>query len=498
MSHHHLPHGIRLSPLTSPDDGGGSAGQRRDHPDRGEVDLSPSPRLITGGRRASVQLRQRDTDNAPAMDVANKAVTEALGLAFGVVRLAMIAMLVIFLLSGFQTVKENERGIRLLFGKIVAKDLPSGFVGSAPYPFGELIKVSTSTATLELNEDFWPFVREDDPARGSDLEQLPPSGSLTPGSDGSLITGDQALAHTRATVTYSRDRIADNAQFIYPQAEEHIVRAAVRRAIVLVAAETPVDELVKPSGEAEMDSIASRVQRYAQEQLDTIKSGIRISRLSLRQATVPIAVRSEFASVQNASTKAAQELVQAEAAREQALSEVAGDAARLIMERIARFEEAIALQDAQAQRQILSQINSLMLGEPVVIDGTPVADMVAGDVSQIMSQARQYRANRAIEMRAQADRFAVKLAQYRANPSVTIQAEWADAYRTFVDRDQVQVTYMPGTTEFIELLMTENPMISKLQRQLEEQMMNDKAFRERDRMQRDMRFQTETRLLMEG
>jgi hypothetical protein len=62
--------------------------------------------------------------------------------------------------SGFQTVREGERGLSVLFGRANRDNLEPGFHFSAPYPFGELVKIGTGNESVKLLREFWPYTSE--------------------------------------------------------------------------------------------------------------------------------------------------------------------------------------------------------------------------------------------------------------------------------------------------------------------------------------------------
>ncbi|MCA9278550.1 MAG: hypothetical protein H6815_07815 [Phycisphaeraceae bacterium] len=459
---------------------------------------TPSPRLVSGSRRTSVRLRSESSgEEMPELDLANKSVSEALELAFGVVKLAMIVLIVLFLLSGFQTVRENESGVRVLFGEMQGDRLPPGFQPSYPYPIGELVKVPTSSMTVDLEGDFWPFVSGQNPDR-SDVEKLSATAQLQPGQDGSLITGDQAIAHALVSVTYHRDDVVQYAKNIEPRNEEDIVRYSIRRAMVVAAAEMKVDDFIKQQASSEVDSVSSRVQRLAQDQLDKIESGLRIDRLSISQTMVPVGVRDAFTQVLNATSNAAGAAVKAENEASRVLASVAGDAGKLIVREIRNYEDAIEQGNTTAQEEILQRIYALLEGRPVEINGEMIEGRSGGEVSEILAAAEQYRTSQRNRMKAEVELFLAKLEQFKINPGVTVQTAWADAYKAFVDRDTVQITYLPATAGNIELLLNEDPYMTKLQRQLQDQRRNQDAANERDKMQNQRSFQTTEQMLLDS
>ncbi|MEL7483889.1 MAG: hypothetical protein AAFN41_05990, partial [Planctomycetota bacterium] len=79
-------------------------------------------------RPSSVTLRDAsDTgEDAVLMDRANRSALAALNTAYGILGVIMLGLVVLFLFSGFQSVDEGERAVRLRFGAIVDRDLGSG------------------------------------------------------------------------------------------------------------------------------------------------------------------------------------------------------------------------------------------------------------------------------------------------------------------------------------------------------------------------------------
>lgn len=83
-------------------------------------------------REASVQLREGEPtpgQRASMMDPANQSLAEALRITFRILQLAMVVLFVLYIGSGFQSIKASERGLRVITGRIVASDLPPVFSG---------------------------------------------------------------------------------------------------------------------------------------------------------------------------------------------------------------------------------------------------------------------------------------------------------------------------------------------------------------------------------
>src|SRR6185503_3460290 len=57
-----------------------------------------------------------------AMDPANQSLAEALRLSFRVLQVVILVLIVLFMISGIQTVKEGQTGVMTRFGKVVPID----------------------------------------------------------------------------------------------------------------------------------------------------------------------------------------------------------------------------------------------------------------------------------------------------------------------------------------------------------------------------------------
>lgn len=447
---------------------------------------------IGGERAASVTFDRSGTDemaSAALMDPANQSLADALRITFRLVQLAMLVLAGLFLLSGFQTVRENESGIRLKFGRIDQDRLPPGFQFSWPYPVGEIVKVGTGVVSLTEDRAFWPALRGD--SRNIPLDQYPRRAALDPASEGSVLTADKNIAHTRWNIVYRRERPSEYAQTIYPADEEAIVRAAVRRGVVRAIAQTKIDELLKLSG-GEDGSVPQVARRVAQAMLDDIGSGIRIDRLELEQQMPPAILRDAFSAVQSAESRASQKREEAEADRRRALNAVAGSAAEHLIQRIDLYEEAIELGDTEEQERLLAQIDSLLEGEPLLVDGARREVAVSGQVTEILNDARLYRSTERARRQRDLDMYKARLTQFDRNPDVMVNRDWSDAFMEFVSHENVQLLFAPAGTRTLQLFINQDPDIvrelERFQREREARIAQERRELER----RQGRFRTET------
>lgn len=422
------------------------------------MSATDAPRRADGRAPAASRVEE------VSMDPAQQSLAEALRITFRVIQLVMLLLVVLFLASGFDTVSEGERGVRLAFGKVQESNLPPGRQFHLPYPLGELVKVSTGQRSISLDREFYPNLTENQ--RAQPIESLAGRGrTLKPGQDGSLVTGDGNIAHARFSVQYRVDDVAAFVENLHREDVDSIVRAAVRRGVVRTGAELSIDQLLKQSlasAQATEEDIAAasieaRVRRIAQETLDSMESGLRIDRVTLDDRIPPLFVYQEFQSVSTAEARAAKAREEALQHRRNTLNEVAGAAHEELIALIDRYEVALAGADRADADATLARILA-------IIDGAPVGDdeeTISGRVTQIINDARRYRTDVRNEAQAVAARFDAKLAQFRTNPSVFIATEWTGAYNDFLLNSLAETFPIPPGSGTLELVLNSDPDIAR-------------------------------------
>lgn len=225
--------------VASPDD------PDRDGAEEGMLD-DDAPR-----REASVRLQVAGTTGGEAalreaMDPANQSLAEALRLSFRILQVAILGLLITFLFSGFQTVKEGYTGVKTIFGSIqgdgAEAQLAPGLEPFWPYPVGEIV-VFESKRGIELRSEFWPRVPANTTVQRA-IESADLSNPIRPGADGSVITADGDLAHLQLTAEYAIDDVSSFVSRVDRATADRIVRTALMRGVVIAAAVTPLGDLL--------------------------------------------------------------------------------------------------------------------------------------------------------------------------------------------------------------------------------------------------------------
>lgn len=468
-----------MSQLLPPQDGpggpGGSGG--------GRGNFGPSWR--GSQRRASVTLREEGgEDTGSLMDPATKSLSDALRITYRFIILAVILLVGFYILSGVRRVEEGERALRLVFGRVVTEDIGPGIQPSWPEPFGELIKVRTGAQSIAIEDDFFPQLTDNEKKQ---LREVGPTSlssggfnKVNPENEGSVLTGDRNIAHTRWAITYHREdpkRVVEN---LNPDFERSIVIAACKRGIVRAIASVSIDELLKntpdPGREADWRTVENRARDIAQQTLDDMKSGIEIDILSMTLKIPPRSVISAFNQVQSSVSESSKLIESAHTERKNTLVAAAGDAAELLLQQISLYDRAISQKQTEEAARIMERIDLLMLGRPVEINGVTVNPNVYGQVATIFSGAESDRRTYVANLQGEATRFAAKLESFQKNPMVLMNSEWADAYSAIMSRPWVQSTMLPPLNSDGRYVITvgQDPEIAK---RIQQEVSRQKALR---------------------
>jgi regulator of protease activity HflC (stomatin/prohibitin superfamily) len=427
---------------------------------RGPASMPPASVPPAAVRRpASVTLRSGGTDGsdtAGSLDPATRSLADALRVTYRILQGAMVALVGLFAFSGFQSLQEGEEGIRLAFGKVDADRLSPGFQFTLPAPMGELVRVSTSPQSVQFTSEFWPRLRSEDANKTVNELKVLAKGSLDPATDGSVLTADGNIGHVRFSMTYRRRPAESYAQNIAPEREAQIVRAAAMRGVVHAAASRTIDELIKDA-----DVLGQRARETAQRTLDSMGGGIEITELSFVQRIAPLDTIAEFERVQSVESDAQKLVDAAQQARQSTLSGAAGQAAPVLLGRIAALEKAIESQRADDAAAVLAQIDAIIEGKPVEVDGVEIGAVAGGKVAGVMAAARQYRSSVVSRAIADGALFRAKKAAFEANPAVVATSDWTDAFAAFLGRENVEMMLLPAGTRMVDIYLNSDPDVRR-------------------------------------
>jgi len=202
---------------------------------------------------------------APLEDAGSEALSQALKSSFGIVKIAMVVLVVLFIFSGVFQVGEGQRAVILRFGKPVGVGnealLGAGLHFACPYPIEEVVKIHYAQLQTVKSTVGWYNVTPEQEVSGV---EYPAGPSLNPAVDGYAITGDGDIIHTRATLTY---RIVDPLRYEFEFTNAPVtVQNALDNALLYTAARFTVDDALTREITRFQDTVKKRVTELVQKE----------------------------------------------------------------------------------------------------------------------------------------------------------------------------------------------------------------------------------------
>jgi len=263
------------------------------------------------------------------------------------IAIAVLLALVLWGLSGFYRVQENERGLELVFGKWNEQVTAPGLRWRWPTPIGEVL----TPAVTQINRLNIGFRDADDfGGRSSSARDI--------AGESLMLTSDQNISDVDFTVQW---RIADPADYLFNiLAPEQTVKAAAESAMREVVGQTKLDDLLTTAREGVQDETRVLLQSI----LDSYGAGISVERVQLQKAEAPAPVIDAFNDVQRARQDQERLQNQAEAYRNRIVPTARGEAAGLLEEAAAYRERVI--KEAQGEASRFDQIFETYQAAPEV------------------------------------------------------------------------------------------------------------------------------------
>ena len=333
---------------------------------------------------------------APArQDAGLNALSDALDVSFRVLRYVMLLLIVLYLLSGFYTVRQHERAFVLTFGKAgtgPGRVKQPGFHLTLPKPFAEVVKVETErTRTVESDSFAAPF---QDPSGLLDAPEMRgPQGPSDP--FGYTLTADANVLHTGWALRY---QISDPEAFAFRYHDlDDVLLSELDHAVVKVSARLRIDEALQ----SEIEQFRAEIETELRQRIEDLGLGVRLERVDVLSREPPVEVANAFSEVN---------------AAEQ-------DRSRLIHE--ARGYASSVLNRAE------------------------------GEAARSVSQADAYRKRVVDEVSADADYFEKVLDKYRESPEVLARTLLQDSLRrTMTNVEDKYIVHKGGSGQEIRITVT--------------------------------------------
>ncbi|MBV9081154.1 MAG: cadmium-translocating P-type ATPase [Acidobacteriaceae bacterium] len=250
--------------------------------------------------------------------------------------IAMCAALI--LLSGIYTIRPDEMGIVLRFGRKLQPYSGPGLHYKWPWPVDRLTRIKVhQVRVVEIGFRSNVSKPEREPAsyewnaqhRSGRYQRIP--------EEALMLTGDQNMIELNATIHYD---LLHPDEFLFRQLDgEKTVRAAAESTIQLIATTTPLDDMLTAGRHA----VESRAVKDLQRRLDKYDCGIRVLSVRLQDVHPSLEVVDAFRDVSGAYEEKNRMINEAEAYRNEQIALARGNAK-------ARIEQAQAYSAGRKNR----------------------------------------------------------------------------------------------------------------------------------------------------
>ena len=246
--------------------------------------------------------------------------------------LIVLGAAALWLATGFYTVRPDEVGINLIFGKPVSQSQP-GWSYNFPYPIGQVIKPKVTTVnTMEVG------FRGSEPMRRSTARDVL--------EESLMLTGDENIVDIDFAVQWQINPARAQDYVFNLQAPEASVKAVAESAMREVIGRRNVQQILTTDRAA----IEQEVKQLMQETLNSYGAGVEIRAVQLLKVDPPAQVIEAFRDVQAARQDQDRMRNEAETYASKVVPEARGEAARIEQEAEAYKARVVAEANGQASR----------------------------------------------------------------------------------------------------------------------------------------------------
>lgn len=391
-------------------------------------------------------------------DPAQQSLADALRVSFGLLKWIMAVLIVVYLFTGIFSVNEQERAVRLRFGKLVGEPgeqvYGQGLHLGWPYPVEQYVKIPVDWRSMTLDRAFW--FSPPPGSEGQTLDEMQGQ-ALNPQRDGSLITGDANIVHGKFRVDY---RIEDPAAFVQNVGDlavlEQLVRNAAERAIVHVVAGSDADAVLRT-----IDGVP--VRELMRESLDALEAGVAVGEVSMIDTTAPLSVRQAYQQAVNAESERAQQIEEARQRATSTLNEAAGEAYDELLVLVEAYETARATGDADEAQRLLATIDRA-LDTQQVADAQGGTVRIGGLVATTISRARTDSTAHVQRIKGDANYFTQMLERYRVAPQLVTSSLWQATREAILTGEGIESIYSPaGREQRLVIIANRDPNLKQEQ-----------------------------------
>jgi len=276
-------------------------------------------------------------------DASSTALSEALRSSFGIIKVLMMGLVLLFFCSGMFVVEPNEVVVKLRFGKPVGVGADQlhqpGWHWAWPYPIDEKIRIKVGQSQTVTSTSGWHATT---PEMEANNEEPIAYGFLRPEADGYTLTADGNIIHVRATVKY---RITDPIRYTFSFANvNQTLTNIVNNAILYASARYTADAALYRDKLGYRDTVIERV-RHLVEGLDL---GISLEPSDVETKT-PADVRGAFEDVNKAEQARSTDISKARSYRDEILNTALGQSKAIVNAGLVSSNRLVSTVAATAQ-----------------------------------------------------------------------------------------------------------------------------------------------------
>ena len=406
-------------------------------------------------------------------DVGNVELVNALRKSFGILKLVMAVLVVLYFLSGWYGVAPGNAAVVYRFGKIVKGAgtgvNTSGWGWSWPYPIDRVEMIDTKERNLPF--EFMLNLSDQERSSGNISMRF---GTLKPEADDYLVTGDANILHASFKLQYrvTEDGVLDYIKNVYdmprelrgkvdpnratPKYENYpeytILSNLARNAAIETAAKWPALDIRGVEQEAFINAVEAQLNKKLKSlEAAGAALGIRLNENGVIAAKSqnfeavfpPRQTQDAFEAVFKSETRKAQQLAKARSNREARLIQTAGS----------NYEALAAAVDDEFQLMLkiaATDGNTESMQAELDTKTTTVNELLtaaAGDVRTIINDARILKQRIVQDVQGDDERLRAVLPEYLKNPAVFLSRRTEEIIGLALARDGVTKMYVPPGKE---------------------------------------------------
>ncbi len=249
--------------------------------------------------------------------------------------LLILAMILLWLASGFHIVNPGEYGVIQRFGAWSRTQTTEGLGYHFPTPIEEITKIN-----VKQQRSMSIGYTQNTPTRRSNFQTI----KTGIHNESLMLTSDRNIVDLHMTIQWDIKSAEDYLFQIKDQ--ENTIKKVAESAIREVVGQTKMFSIITTG----RDLIEIRVKEIIQKNLDEYNSGVKIKQVLIQKAEVHPDVQRAFQDVQSAKQDAENTENIARAYREKILPEARGQATKLLQESQAYRQSQIAKATGDAER----------------------------------------------------------------------------------------------------------------------------------------------------